>query len=215
MQGPWSLILPLIPPIILNTTLTTLLFASHSGFVALFSRCDPFRPTHPLPVRTADGEGSPSEEEDEEERRWWQRNPHAVRHPTLLSALAGFGAGVVQSTLAIPVEKGVKVVGRLISGSSNSRPGSTSASAAAPPASGSSKASSGSSRVSTRGKIRKDTLAWLKELRTSGVASSFSLTENGGWRRISKLGFEGWRWGAAKDGGGASLFACLAPVHHL
>lgn len=51
-------------------------------------------------------------------------------------------------------------------------------------------------------KSRKDTLVWLKELRSAGVAGSSGW--DGNWRSISRLGFEGWRWTVAKDGVGQS-----------
>lgn len=212
---PWSLVLPLVPPLVLNTALTTLLFTTHSLLSSLFThQVAFFAPPPPSPDLP-------------------DHHHHQSAHPTLLAAVAGAGAGVAQSTLALPIEKLVRSLSRVISG----KPASG-ATATSPPLTSKGSSSSSSSlnsktgahsttatpRLAGSAKARRDTLAWLKELRGSGMGlSSYSMSASGagggssssGWGKLGKLGFEGWRWGAAKDGVGSySLLSQLRRIMH-
>ncbi|KAL7414056.1 hypothetical protein BDY24DRAFT_45057 [Mrakia frigida] len=205
--GPWSLILPLIPTLIINTTLTTLLFTTHSFLSSLLSHVPPFARPRPPPSSPPESLPPPSPSTDHL-THLYHRNTHSTFHPTLLSALAGAGAGIAQGTLATPVQKLVAFLSRIITGSGRKKPSpSSSASPSRPPTTTTASGKGGlSSSTSLAGSVksRKDTLVWLKELRTAGVAGSSGW--DGNWRGLSKLGFEGWRWTIAKDGVGYALF---------
>lgn len=63
-------------------------------------------------------------------------------------------------------------------------------------------------------KARRDMGAWLKELRNVGTGAGGTLGSVGGfdwggikdWKGLGRLGWQGWRWGAAKDAVGYGLF---------
>jgi hypothetical protein len=114
-----ALTLTIIPPLAINTTLGFLLFTSHSMFALGLARI-PFFQHHrhhdaQMAPTLVDHESSPTDavEDDEEEEeislQTLLTGPHIIpRHPTLLSALAGAGAGLVQGMAFTPVENLVR-----------------------------------------------------------------------------------------------------------
>lgn len=112
-----ALTLTIIPPLVINTTLGFLLFTSHSVFALGLARIPFFQHHHSHPPSLVDHEnvnGVGGEEEDDEEEEeitieTLLRGPHIIpRHPTLLSAIAGAGAGLVQGMAFTPVENLVR-----------------------------------------------------------------------------------------------------------
>ncbi|BEI90390.1 uncharacterized protein CcaverHIS019_0304600 [Cutaneotrichosporon cavernicola] len=129
--GPMVLAASLLPPLLVNTTLGFLLFSSHSFFslalarVPYFQRgieCDPEDENDLInftrlrdPLGDIDGdygdkvEGTPDEEEITLENVL--RGPKIIpKHPTLLSAIAGAGAGVIQGAAFTPIENVVRLI---------------------------------------------------------------------------------------------------------
>ena len=111
-----ALTLTIIPPLAINTTLGFLLFTSHSVFALSLARIPFFQHHHKQdgalslvdPASTADGG---EEQEEEITIETLLRGPHIIpRHPTLLSAIAGAGAGLVQGMAFTPVENLVRSV---------------------------------------------------------------------------------------------------------
>jgi hypothetical protein len=109
------LTLTIIPPLAINTTLGFLLFTSHSMFALGLARIPFFQHHHHHdPLTLVDHEPVPQEEEGEDEKEaitleTLLTGPHIVpRHPTLLSAVAGAGAGLVQGLAFTPVENLVR-----------------------------------------------------------------------------------------------------------
>lgn len=140
----------IMPPLLINTLLGTLLFTSHSYFCYVLSRLPFFAPkpsSTPLKpsqrsllesfddltnqanrmndaangrVYNASGGGFGLEggEENGEGPSWmsfgaedqimFMESIHRLPHPTLLSALAGAGAGVLQGVAFAPIENAVK-----------------------------------------------------------------------------------------------------------
>jgi hypothetical protein len=111
-----ALTLTIIPPLAINTTLGFLLFTSHSIFALGLARIPFFQHHHHNTPALVDHEtiGDGEEEEEEEEEITIEtllRGPHIIpRHPTLLSAIAGAGAGLVQGMAFTPVENLVRLV---------------------------------------------------------------------------------------------------------
>jgi hypothetical protein len=114
-----ALTLTIIPPLAINTTLGFLLFTSHSIFALGLARV-PFFQHHHHHLNdvtevgnstSVDAEENDEEEEEEITIETLLRGPHIIpRHPTLLSALAGAGAGLVQGMAFTPVENLVRSV---------------------------------------------------------------------------------------------------------
>jgi hypothetical protein len=110
-----ALTLTIIPPLAINTTLGFLLFTSHSIFALGLARIPFFQHHHHNTPALIDHESieDVGEEEEEEEItiETLLRGPHIIpRHPTLLSAIAGAGAGLVQGMAFTPVENLVRSV---------------------------------------------------------------------------------------------------------
>ena len=111
-----ALTLTIIPPLAINTTLGFLLFTSHSIFALGLARIPFFQHHHHHEQTTAlnDREAVDNIDEEEEEEITLEtllRGPHIIpRHPTLLSAIAGAGAGLVQGMAFTPVENLVRSV---------------------------------------------------------------------------------------------------------
>jgi hypothetical protein len=126
-----AIIHSILPPLMINTALGTILFTSHSFFCYVLSRLDFFAPTESpvsLDPRTAtDGKSvagdSPDWVKGEEERHdggpeWlsfgaedqimFMEAIHRLPHPTLMSAAAGAAAGVLQAVIFAPIENAVK-----------------------------------------------------------------------------------------------------------
>lgn len=140
----------ILPPLLINTALGTLLFTSHSYFCYLISRLDFFAPKPLLhqdlakddlheqsllkqwtaltkrgetltsiPASDAVPPGSPEGDGEDEAGPVWlsfgaedqisfMESIHRLPHPTLLSALAGAGAGAIQGVAFAPIENAVK-----------------------------------------------------------------------------------------------------------
>ena len=111
-----ALTLTIIPPLAINTTLGFLLFTSHSIFALGLARIPFFQHHHHIEQTPAlsDREAVDNIDEEEEEEITLEtllRGPHIIpRHPTLLSAIAGAGAGLVQGMAFTPVENLVRSV---------------------------------------------------------------------------------------------------------
>jgi hypothetical protein len=111
-----ALTLTIIPPLAINTTLGFLLFTSHSVFALGLARIPFFQHHHhaPASIDQESIDNVQEEEEEEEEEITLEtllRGPHIIpRHPTLLSAIAGAGAGLVQGMAFTPVENLVRSV---------------------------------------------------------------------------------------------------------
>jgi len=111
-----ALTLTIIPPLAINTTLGFLLFTSHSVFALALARIPFFQHHHhqtPALIGHESVDNIQEEEEEEEEitLETLLRGPHIIpRHPTLLSAIAGAGAGLVQGMAFTPVENLVRSV---------------------------------------------------------------------------------------------------------
>ncbi|CED82172.1 Mitochondrial carrier domain [Phaffia rhodozyma] len=219
--GPLSLVLPIIPPLFFNTILTTLLFTTHSVISSLLSALPFFRP----PERTSGSEptGFLSETDSEPDTTipvylsLLTHNLHATVHPTLLSFLAGAGAGVAQSTLAIPLDKVISFLTRLIVGKRghDHLKSGLGREAKLPSIPGTPRVNQiGDRAVGGSIKSKRDMGAWLRELRNVGTGPGGALGmvrgfDWGGikdWKGLGRLGWQGWRWGAAKDAVGYGLF---------
>lgn len=120
----------LVPPLVVNTTLGFLLFSSHSLFslwlarIPYFQRgaeCDPEDEDDLInfqklrdPLGSLDGDYGdviPGASDEEEEITFENiiRGPKIIpKHPTLLSAIAGAGAGVIQGVAFTPIENVVR-----------------------------------------------------------------------------------------------------------
>lgn len=127
-----SIIHSIVPPLLINTALGTLLFTSHSFFCYLLSRIDFFAPkgsrTEVLLDPNSDLKGSPPRQRDStesniddaheggpewlsfgvEEQIMFMEAIHKLPHPTLMSAVAGAAAGCIQGVLFAPIENAVK-----------------------------------------------------------------------------------------------------------
>jgi hypothetical protein len=111
-----ALIVTIIPPLLINTTLGFLLFTSHSFFSLSLARIPFFHPEHSDRYRvqsTPFSDETVSEQQEEEGERINIHNlvsgPTIIpRHPTLLSGLAGAGAGIIQGMAFTPIENTVR-----------------------------------------------------------------------------------------------------------
>ena len=133
-----TIIHSILPPLMINTALGTILFTSHSFFCYVLSRLDFFAPTETSislgPRVTKDGQ--PITQTNIEATAEWSRiaegreerhdgGPewlsfgaedqimfmeaiHRLPHPTLMSAVAGAAAGVLQAVIFAPIENAVK-----------------------------------------------------------------------------------------------------------
>ncbi|KAL7420287.1 hypothetical protein Q5752_005256 [Cryptotrichosporon argae] len=119
--GALALAAAVVPPLLINTTLGFLLFTSHSLFSLGLARFPFFQRHvhHPHPsgdALTLDGDDVDAEpdgdpHEDAITLETLVRGPTVVpRHPTLLSALAGAGAGLVQGAAFTPIENVVRLL---------------------------------------------------------------------------------------------------------
>ncbi|KAJ9096812.1 hypothetical protein QFC21_005083 [Naganishia friedmannii] len=135
-KGPMSIIHSIVPPLLINTALGTLLFTSHSFFCYLLSRVDFFAPreshTEVLVTPDSDGKYPPSDQSHTsrssandaheggpewlsfgvEEQMMFMEAIHKLPHPTLMSAVAGAAAGCIQGVLFAPIENAVKLLQR-------------------------------------------------------------------------------------------------------
>lgn len=129
---PMSIIHSIVPPLLINTALGTLLFTSHSFFCYLLSRIEFFAPkeshtetllhpdsdakhTVPNQLNTSDSSTDDAHEGGPEwlsfgveEQIMFMEAIHKLPHPTLMSALAGAAAGCIQGVLFAPIENAVK-----------------------------------------------------------------------------------------------------------
>lgn len=134
---PMAIIHSILPPLMINTALGTILFTSHSFFCYVLSRLDFFAPTETSvslgPRITKDGQTisqtdasttadwSKIAEEHErhdggpewlsfgaEDQIMFMEAIHRLPHPTLMSAAAGAAAGVLQAVIFAPIENAVK-----------------------------------------------------------------------------------------------------------
>ncbi|EIW73170.1 hypothetical protein M231_07448 [Tremella mesenterica] len=123
-QGVLALTVTLLPPLMVNTILGFLLFTSHSFFSLSLARLPVFqrerhfndlKQSHSVSKDTSP-KGSPMEGDDAEEEEKFDletllRGPTVVpRHPTLLSGIAGAGAGIAQGIAFTPVENIVRLL---------------------------------------------------------------------------------------------------------
>lgn len=108
--------LTILPPLVINTTLGFLLFTSHSFFALTLARLPFFRHPHETPHATTasldhGGEIDPQDDEESINIHTLLSGPTIIpRHPTLLSALSGAGAGLVQGVAFTPVENVVRLI---------------------------------------------------------------------------------------------------------
>ncbi len=123
--------LSLLPPLAINTTLGFLLFSSHSLFSLALARLPVFRRHLDNPVAemtgtnpgrhvlrhgqriAPDDDFANVEEQDYEEHhltlQTLLQGPSFIpRHPTILSAIAGAGAGIIQGIAFTPIENIVR-----------------------------------------------------------------------------------------------------------
>lgn len=133
-----TIIHSILPPLMINTALGTILFTSHSFFCYVLSRLEFFAPTEtsvslgPLvaddgrsilqpSATTAAGWTKVAEGRDEshdagpewlsfgaEDQIMFMEAIHRLPHPTLMSAVAGAAAGVLQAVIFAPIENAVK-----------------------------------------------------------------------------------------------------------
>jgi hypothetical protein len=133
-----AIIHSILPPLMINTALGTILFTSHSFFCYLLSKLDYFAPretstTIPLDPGTLphlsgderkavtsaieNGQESEADHQDgvpewfsfgAEDQIMFMEAIHRLPHPTLMSAVAGAAAGVLQAVIFAPIENAVK-----------------------------------------------------------------------------------------------------------
>lgn len=95
--------LTILPPMLVNATLGFLLFTSHSLFTLGLSRLSFFQKKVEMEDGTEVGE------DEDINLETLIRGPSIIpNHPTVLSAIAGAGAGLVQGIAFTPVEKVVR-----------------------------------------------------------------------------------------------------------
>ncbi|KIR31823.1 hypothetical protein I352_05819 [Cryptococcus deuterogattii MMRL2647] len=95
--------LTILPPMLVNATLGFLLFTSHSLFTLGLSRLSFFQ------KKVEMEDGTEVDEEEHINLETLIRGPSIIpNHPTVLSAIAGAGAGLVQGIAFTPVEKAVR-----------------------------------------------------------------------------------------------------------
>ncbi|OCF33149.1 hypothetical protein I317_02387 [Kwoniella heveanensis CBS 569] len=106
--GMIAMALTIIPPLLVNTTMGFLLFTSHSFFSLSLARL-PFFQHHRLPDDKDSSKEANDAEEEEISLDTLLRGPTVIpNHPTILSAIAGAGAGLVQGAAFTPVENVVR-----------------------------------------------------------------------------------------------------------
>lgn len=133
-----TIIHSILPPLMINTALGTILFTSHSFFCYVLSRLDCFAPTETSvslgPQAMTDGQpivqwGATATAEwakiaegrdgrhdagpewlsfGAEDQIMFMEAIHRLPHPTLMSAVAGAAAGVLQAVIFAPIENAVK-----------------------------------------------------------------------------------------------------------
>ena len=117
-----ALTLTIFPPLLVNTALGFLLFTSHSFFALVLARWPFFHQQHPPSLHQTTLNQSRRElyrfanqREDEESDtesinlQSLIQGPSIIpRHPTLLSAIAGAGAGLLQGAAFTPIENIVR-----------------------------------------------------------------------------------------------------------
>lgn len=107
------MLITIIPPLAVNTAMGFLLFTSHSFFSLELARMSFFR-RHYHPDAYLDHLAGVEEEDGEEDPINLQTlisGPRIIpNHPTLLSGLAGAGAGLVQGAAFTPIENIVRYV---------------------------------------------------------------------------------------------------------
>lgn len=95
--------LTILPPMLVNATLGFLLFTSHSLFTLGLSRLSFFQ------KKVEMEDGTEIDEEEDINLETLIRGPSIIpSHPTILSAIAGAGAGLVQGVAFTPVENVVR-----------------------------------------------------------------------------------------------------------
>jgi len=108
-----AMCLTILPPLVVNTTLGFLLFTSHSFFALSLARLPFFQHVHSPDTRESISFEEESDDGDQEDI-----NLHTLLsgptiiplHPTLLSALSGAGAGLLQGLAFTPVENLVRLL---------------------------------------------------------------------------------------------------------
>ena len=92
--------LTILPPLVINTTLGFLLFTSHSFFALTLARLPFFQPSSNM-----------IQIEESLSIQTILAGPTIIpNHPTLLSSLAGAGAGIVQGMAFTPIENIVRLL---------------------------------------------------------------------------------------------------------
>lgn len=115
MPQPKALALSILPPLALNTFLGALLFSSHTYFCYLLSYLPIFAPRPTKSTNSIGGIAIPHKADHlewtsfgAEDTIMFMESLHKLPHPTLLSFIAGMGAGVIQGVAFTPVENAVK-----------------------------------------------------------------------------------------------------------
>jgi hypothetical protein len=104
--------LTILPPLVINTTLGFLLFTSHSFFALSLARLPFFRhETHHDTFGSVFDEEVNDDDEESINIHTLLSGPTIIpSHPTLLSTLAGAGAGLVQGVAFTPIENVVRLI---------------------------------------------------------------------------------------------------------
>ena len=105
--------LTVLPPLVINTTLGFLLFTSHSFFALSLAKLPFFRHERHQDINevTAFDEEVSDMDEESINLHTLLSGPTVIpRHPTLLSTLAGAGAGLLQGVAFTPIENVVRLV---------------------------------------------------------------------------------------------------------
>ncbi|WVQ74024.1 hypothetical protein IAR50_003605 [Cryptococcus sp. DSM 104548] len=101
--------LTILPPMLVNATLGFLLFTSHSLFSLGLAKLDWFQ--RKVEVENEKGEMVVEEQEEELNLETLIRGPSVIpNHPTVLSAIAGAGAGLIQGMAFTPVDNVVRLI---------------------------------------------------------------------------------------------------------
>ncbi|ODO06479.1 hypothetical protein L198_01711 [Cryptococcus wingfieldii CBS 7118] len=101
--------LTILPPMLVNATLGFLLFTSHSLFSLGLAKLDWFQ--RKVEVENEKGEMIVEEQEEELNLETLIRGPSVIpNHPTVLSAVAGAGAGLIQGMAFTPVDNVVRLI---------------------------------------------------------------------------------------------------------
>lgn len=101
----------ILPPLVINTTLGFLLFTSHSFFALTLARLPFFRHPHHESVDSLRATLDDVAEEEEINLHTLLSGPTVIpAHPTLLSAVSGGMAGLVQGIAFTPIENVVRLL---------------------------------------------------------------------------------------------------------